>query len=151
MCDPKRMGLSDALDPARRPMMLPATSTEVSRPASRINPITYARPCLSNSLYATRLTPPYGFFPNSDNATRCWLIRSPLTRSAAVFWGPGSELRSVAAPTRVLPSESAPTAPARRSEKSRRFMGALVGGFGENEISPDTRARATRYGEVQEY
>lgn len=50
MCEPKRIGLSDASDPARLPMMLPPTSIETSSPASRIRPMTYVRPCLSKSL-----------------------------------------------------------------------------------------------------
>ena len=51
--DAIRRGLEPRVRLARRPRIFPARSIETSSFASRISPITYARPCLSKSLYAT--------------------------------------------------------------------------------------------------
>src|SRR5580698_939560 len=83
MWDPNTMGLSAASVPARVPTRLPATSMLTSSPASRINLKTYSRPALSAAVYATRLTPPWGFLPNSDRALRCSIILGPLTLRGA--------------------------------------------------------------------
>src|SRR5262245_1601990 len=87
MCEPMISGFKLAPLPARRPMTLPAASTLTSSFASRISFIAYSRPFRSASLYATRLTPPCGFLPNSESSRRWPLTRSPLTRGCDVDCG----------------------------------------------------------------
>src|SRR5688572_7198143 len=80
---PVTTGGSLLLRPARRMKPLPILSIVTVMPASRAQPVTRSRPCLSRSVSVRRHTPPLGVAPILANSINEPHSRSPSMRSSA--------------------------------------------------------------------